>query len=155
MDWRGEEGVRFVTESSRGFRSLEHTADKMIEAWGATLAELFAAAAQGMFAESANCAQVTPDHEWTVEVEAETREELLHAWLSELLWVSEREEAAICRVEVDRLEEQPWRVRGRAWGGPPPADVPHTGAPVKAVTYHGLRVWREGDVWKARVVFDV
>jgi SHS2 domain-containing protein len=144
-----------VADSRRGFRPLAHTADKSMEAWGPTLADLFAAAAEGMFSESASCGQVAPEHEWPVEVEADTPEELLHAWLSELLWVAEREEAAICRVQVEALEERPWRIRGRAWGGSPPPELPHTGAPVKAVTYHGLRIWQEAGQWRARLVFDV
>lgn len=143
------------TESHSGFRALEHTADKAIEAWGPDLPALFRAAAEGMFAESVNCPEVEPEREWSVQVEAESLEDLLHAWLSELLWVSERDEAAICRVEVDAVEESPYRARGRAWGGSPPEDLPHTGAPVKAVTYHNLRVWRDRDLWRARVVFDV
>jgi len=139
----------------RGFRPLEHTADKSMEAWGSTLPELFHAAAEGMFSESVSCAGINAEQSWEIEVEAETVEELLHAWLSELLWVSERDEAAVCRIEVDTIAETPWRARGRAWGGSPPPDLPHTGAPVKAVTYHGLRVWQEGGNWWARVVFDV
>jgi SHS2 domain-containing protein len=139
----------------RGFRPLEHTADKSMEAWATTLAELFHAAAEGMFSESVSCAGIKAEQQWEIEVEADTVEELLHAWLSELLWVSERDEAAICRLQVDTIAETPWRVHGRAWGGPTPPDRPHTGAPVKAVTYHGLRVWQEGGNWWARVVFDV
>jgi len=26
---------------------------------------------------------------------------------------------------------------------------------VKAVTYHGLRIWQEAGQWRARLVFDV
>jgi len=144
-----------VSAGNRGFRPLAHTADKSIEAWAETLSELFAAAAEGMFSGSASCAATAADRGWPVEAEADTLEELLHAWLSELLWVAEREGIAICRVEADSLKERPWRVRGRASGGPPPPDMPHTGAPVKAVTYHGLRVWHEGGLWRARLVFDV
>jgi len=139
----------------RGFRPLDHTADKAIEAWGPTLRELFRAAAEGMFSESVSCGLVTETQEWEIEVQADRLEDLLHAWLSELLWVSERDEAAVCRIEVEVVEDSPWRARGRAWGGPMPADLPHTGAPVKAVTYHDLRVRQEGAVWRARVVFDV
>jgi SHS2 domain-containing protein len=138
-----------------GFRPLDHTADKAIEAWGPTLRELFRAAAEGMFSESVSCGLVKETRDWEIEVEADRLEDLLHAWLSELLWVAERDEAAVCRIEVEMVEDSPWRARGRAWGGPMPADLPHTGAPVKAVTYHDLRVWQEGAVWRARVVFDV
>ncbi len=142
-------------DATSGFRSLEHTADKAIEAWGTDLKQLFAAAAEGMFSESVSCEQIAEEREWSVEADGESREELLHAWLSELLWVAERDEAAVCRIEVDEFQEQPYRVRGRAWGGAPPADAPHTGAPVKAVTYHELRIWQEGATWRAHIIFDV
>jgi len=140
---------------TRGFRSLEHTADKAIEAWGPDLGQLFAAAAEGMFSESVSCEGIAEEQEWGIEVEADSLEGLLHAWLSELLWVAERDEASVCRIEVESLQERPYRLRGRAWGGSPPADLPHTGAPVKAVTYHELRIWQDGSLWRAHVVFDV
>jgi SHS2 domain-containing protein len=142
-------------EAGRGFRPVEHTADRAIAAWGPDLAGLFTAAAEGMFADSVSCSDIEPEQEWAIQVEADSLEDLLHAWLSELLWVSERDEAAVCRVEVEAVQENPYRARGRAWGGAPPPDLPHTGAPVKAVTYHNLRVWRDGDLWLARLVFDV
>lgn len=142
-------------QPTRGFRPLEHTADKAMEAWGATLPDLFCAAAEGMFAGGVDADRVAETQEWRIEVEAEGLEDLLRAWLSELLWLAERDESAIRRVEVEAVEADPWRVRGRAWGGPSPAGGEHPGAPVKAVTYHGLRVWQEEGQWRARVVFDV
>ncbi len=142
-------------DAARGFRALDHTADRAIEAWGPGLPELFRAAAEGMFSESVSCGAIEPEQEWRIQVEADSLEGLLHAWLAELLWVSERDEASVCRVEVAELRERPYRARGRAWGGPPPADSPHTGAPVKAVTYHGLRVWKDDGLWRAHLVFDV
>jgi len=142
-------------DTERGFRALDHTADRAIEAWGAGLRELFRAAAEGMFSESVSCAAIEPEQEWRIQVEADDLEGLLRAWLAELVWVSERDEASVCRVEVEEVQQEPYRARGRAWGGPPPAGLPHTGAPVKAVTYHDLRVWKDGGLWRANVVFDV
>jgi SHS2 domain-containing protein len=144
-----------MAKAERGFRSLDHTADKSIEAWGPTLDDLLCAAAEGMFDESVSCEQVEAEQEWRIQVQASSLEDLLQAWLSELLWVSERDDAAVCRIEMDSVQPKPWRARGRAWGGPPSPDAPRPGAPVKAVTYHDLQVWRDGSLWRARVVFDV
>ncbi len=142
-------------QTERGYRALDHTADRAIEAWGPDLRELFRAAAEGMFSESVSCAGIEREQEWRVQVEADSLEGLLHAWLSELLWVSERDEASVCTVEADEVGTEPHRARGRAWGGQPPPDSPHTGAPVKAVTYHELRVWQNGGTWRAHLIFDV
>jgi SHS2 domain-containing protein len=139
----------------RGFVELEHTADRAVEAWGATLPELFVAAAEAMFSVSEELSKIERLQEWSLELEAETPEDLLRAWLAELLWVSERDLAIPCAFGVGELDETRWRLRAKAWGGPAPRETPHTGAPVKAVTYHELRVWMKDGVWRAHVVFDV
>ena len=139
----------------RGFTELEHTADRAVEAWGATLPELFVAAAEAMFSVSEELSKIERAQEWGVELEAEAPEDLLRAWLAELLWVSERDLAIPCGFEVEELDERRWRLKAKAWGGPAPRETPHTGAPVKAVTYHELRVWQAEGVWRAHVVFDV
>jgi SHS2 domain-containing protein len=102
---------------NRGFRPLNHTADKSIEAWAPTLPDLFCAAAEGMFSGSADCTAITPDQEWPIQVQAASLEDLLHAWLSELLWVSERDAAALCHFEIADLQgadDGGWRARGCA-----------------------------------------
>jgi len=141
--------------AARGFTYLPHTADKAVEVWGQTLRDLFIASAEAMFSVSEDLDSIGREREWTFEVEAGSPEDLLHAWLSELLWISERDEAIPCEFELDELEEHDWRLRARARGGPVPPEEPHTGAPVKAVTYHDLHIWREGERWKAHLVFDV
>ncbi len=138
---------RSTAQPERGFRALNHTADKSIEVWGPTLEELFRAAAEGLFSESTDPAQISADQEWAIDVQASSLDELLRAWLSELIWLSERDHAVPVHYEifgVDKIEEGPWRVRGRAWVGPAPKAAPHTGAPVKAVTYHDLRLEKDG-----------
>ncbi len=144
------------TTEPRGFRSLSHTADKAIEVWGQTEEELFVTAAEGMFSESEDLAAIPPETEWVIELQADTREDLLRSWLAELLWLWEREEAVPCAFEVREVAQQPWRLSARVRGGPAPPDRPHTGAPIKAVTYHDLHVWQDAQgVWRAHVVFDV
>ena len=145
-----------MKESERGYRALSHTADRAIEAWGRTLAELFETAAEGMFGESEDLAAIPRQEEWSLELQSDSREDLLRSWLAELLWLWEREEAVPCEFEVTAVAEGPWRLSARIRGGPAPPDHPHTGAPAKAVTYHELRVWQdEKGLWRAHVVFDV
>lgn len=145
-------------EDQRGFRALDHTADRSIEAWAPALPDLFCAAAEGMFSESASLAEVAPEHEWSIQVQAASLEDLLVAWLSELLWIAERDEAVLVRFEIadlHQVEQGSWRARGVARGGAVPTESPHTGAPVKAVTYHGLRIWQQDGTWRTHLVFDV
>jgi SHS2 domain-containing protein len=152
-----DKGVGSVKEAGekRGYKDLDHTADKAVEVWGESIGDVFVSAAEAMFSVSHDLEMIGRDHEWTIAVEAESPDDLLHAWLSELLWVSDRDGAVPCEFSIEELDEQRWKLRARARGGPAPAETPTTGAPVKAVTYHELHVWREDGAWKATVVFDV
>ena len=137
----------------RGFREIEHTADLGIEAEGESPAELFTAAAEGLYALIADPAEIEPKHAISVSAVGDGWEELLQAWLSELLAEFNLrgfigKQCAITRIERDAVDA---RIEGES------LDLKrhrfHT--EIKAVTYHDLRVWQHGDKWRARVIFDV
>ncbi len=132
------------------YEVLAHTADTGIVAHGDSLDELFANAAYGMFDLMFDLAEMTPDTLTLVRVAAPDVELLLVAWLSELLARFEIDGRVWCRFSLQL--EAGWSVDGSAEGAPPGV---LRGPPIKAVTLHGLRVWRDGDAWHARVIFDV
>ena len=134
------------------YEVLAHTADTGILAHGASLAETFENAAFGMFDLVFDLSEVTGVEECRVEVEAETREELLVAWLSVLLAEAEIRGLALARFAVEGPAGG--RLRGTGWGGPS-AGLELRGPPVKAVTYHDLAVDQVPGGWQARVIFDV
>src|SRR3954466_13347656 len=74
-----------VTDGRRGFREIEHTADLGIEAEGETAAELFTAAAEGLYSLIVDPAGIAAKEEISIGVAGESWEDLLQAWLSELL----------------------------------------------------------------------
>jgi len=83
-----------------------------------------------------------------IAVDARDRAALLAAWLDELVWLAERE-GLIPRRLVD-LELDETAARGTVELCP--------GRPrhlVKAVTFHRLAFGRDGDRWRATVIFDV
>lgn len=134
------------------YEVLDHTADAGIIAYGATLPELFENAAYGMFDLMFDCAALGTAYSRPVVAAGDTVEELLVAWLSELLAVSESDEMAFGFFTVDRLEEG--GVQGSA-SGVPFAEARLVGPPVKAATYHQVAVVEIPDGWWARVFFDV
>jgi SHS2 domain-containing protein len=71
------------------FQIIEHTADAGIRAYGKTKEEMFKNAALGMFSIMANLKNIKLQESIDLEVEAENIEELLVAWLRELLYRSE------------------------------------------------------------------
>jgi SHS2 domain-containing protein len=134
------------------YEVLPHTADTAIIAYGATLFEVFENAAFGMFDTMFDLAQVSTTRSRPVVAAGDTVEELLVAWLSELLAEAETHGLAFSYFTVDRLEEG--GVQGSAHGDPA-AGLELRGSPVKAATYHDLAVVEIPDGWWARVVFDV
>jgi SHS2 domain-containing protein len=135
----------------RGHRIVAHTADTGIEAWAPDQAALFEECAAAMFALVYRHAKPPPKPDIPVEASGDTTEELLVAWLSELLYIAEVDDLVLCGVVVDTL--QPGAVQGRT-AGVPGSGVALSGPPIKAVTYHGLEVAHDGS-WHARVIFDV
>ena len=133
---------------TRGHRPIEHTADCGIEAWAPDLPGLFEECAAGMFQLMFFAAPAAASIE--VEATGSTHEEVLVAWLSELLYVAETRGLALSAFTVDRVSSE--AVEGRV-GGVPLTAARTRGTPIKAVTHHGLEVRHDG-VWRARVIFD-
>jgi len=140
-----------TVSAERGHRIFEHTADTGIEAWAPDLAALFEECAAAMFELMYAPPAAPPEPAVAIEATGDTTEDLLVAWLSELLYVAEVGDVALCAFTVDAMA--PGTMRGRTAGVPAAAMTP-SGPPIKAVTYHGLEVTRAG-LWGARVIFDV
>jgi SHS2 domain-containing protein len=74
-------------------------------------------------------------------------------WLNEVLYHFDAKGIVFAEFRIHELK--PWSVRATATGEPrDPARHPPK-VIVKAVTYHQLRVAREGDRWVAEVYLDI
>ncbi len=139
--------------SDQGFELFETTADVGITAWGDTSEELFANAARGMFALMIDSETVRSTGLLPIEARGSDLPSLLVAWLNELLYRCEAEEWAPIDVHVAAVEAG--RVSGELAGEPAEAGRHRFKGVVKAATYHLLECRKDGDHWRARVVFDV
>ena len=135
------------------FEILEHTADVGIVAHGASLEEVFANAAAGMFALMVEPDGVRPLEERHIDVEGRDREGLLVRWLTELLYYIDAEEMLFSRFVVDEIGDR--RLRARAWGERIDRQRHRLHFGVKAVTRHMLEVRTEENGYRAQVLFDI
>lgn len=136
-----------------GVRFFEHTADTGIEVRAPTLAGCFARAAAGMFAcFTAPREREVPSVVVEIDAASDGLEELMVAWLEELLYHSEVRSLALHEFSVSEVSER--HVHGSA-GGVEFDDAETTGPAVKAVTRHGLELAGQDGYWSARVIFDV
>lgn len=160
----GGEGVG--ADLPEGVRELDHTADAGIEVDAPDLETLFDRAARALRVLAVderidrvggqgeggpkgevNDAVGPPTH--TIELEAADPATLLVRWLNELLYRIDAEGLA---YESATLDLDGGRLRARIRE----TRLPRPGAPIKAITYHGLECGPRADGgWNARVIFDI
>ncbi|MDW8106369.1 MAG: archease [Armatimonadota bacterium] len=140
------------------FEIIEHTADKGLEAEASSLPELFETAARGLFHLMINPEAYPPTEQVVVELRSPDLEMLMVRWLNELLYQFEVHHRLFSRysaVEVAQ-EAEGWRLRAVAHYRPIiPHELEWDGAPVKSVTYHGLRLEQRPTGWWLRFFVDV
>lgn len=131
-----------------GFIELQHTADRAILVWAPTLDELFLQAAQGMY-HIMGLKTVSPKQYYrNISLSAADQEGLLVSFLSELLYLLERDRLFFTGFEFSREEESLWiRISGML------ASDPYS--EIKAVTYNDLQIQHNENEYKVRIVFDV
>jgi SHS2 domain-containing protein len=132
------------------YENLEHTADVMIKAYGSTLEECFQNAAFGMMDQILDASKVQPKAEEVVSVEAETIEDLLYNFLSEVLFIFDAKRLALIEFEVE-IKGLKLNCRAKGERFDPQRHGPKQ--EIKAVTYHMLQV--NADEPSVTVIFDV
>ena len=133
---------------------FEHTADRGVRIQGPTLPELFANAAQALYAALGQLAKTGPPRETSIDLRAGTLEDLLHDWLTELLFAVETHQVLYDECEI--LNCTPSCVRANLRGAGIDFGRSKVHAEIKAVTYHQLRVEQLPDrTWQATVIFDI
>lgn len=131
-----------------GYREIEHTADWELEVWSPDLTGLLEQAARGMLALAGTRLADGPRVQRELDVTAGDAENLLVAFLSELLYISEMEAVAFDNYDL-RLEG--FRLQAALDGAP----IASMDKEIKAVTYHKLSVQRRDDGLRVNIVFDV
>jgi Uncharacterized conserved protein len=140
------------------YQILEHTADKGLAVEADSLPDLFETAARGLFRLMIDPDRYPPTEQVAIELQASDLEMLLVKWLNELLYhfeVHHRLFSGYGAIEVRETDGR-WHLKAQAYYCPiEPQQLEWDGAPVKSVTYHGLRLERDSERWRLRVFVDV
>lgn len=147
------------------FEPVDHTADLAFIARGRTLAELFENAALGLVDLLYDPRTVVGCDEETIEVEGIDAEELLVAWLQEILYRREIRRRLFRGFEVKGIADpsgspgpSTWHLTAVARGEPWDPSRHETRNVIKAATYHGLEIVRRAglshSVFEVRIVLD-
>jgi SHS2 domain-containing protein len=140
-----------MDEHLEGFLENEHTADWELHVWAQSLAGLFEQAARGMYSLCGVKFEMDSDPTCAVRLlhlEAGDAETLLVMYLSELLWIWERDGLGF---EEFHLELEDTRMEGRLLG----SRIVDQDKEIKAVTFHNLNIRNTDTGLEADLVFDV
>ncbi len=135
------------------FELIEHTADTGIKAYGKTKEEMFKNAALGMFDIMTSLKNIKLRESIDMEVEAKNTEELLVAWLRELLYQAETKKILLKEFAFQYFNEA--RLRVICYGEKINPKKHRLKTEIKAVTYHQLKVEQENSLWVGRIIFDI
>jgi SHS2 domain-containing protein len=138
---------------AKKYEFLEHTADICVKVYGRDLKELFQNAAAALFEIISEKKPGVPSQTKTLSVEksAENLEELLIAWLNELISLSEARDLIFEGFNIQELTDNKIKAKLEGIG----RGCLKIKTEVKAATYHELKIEKTDSGWQAKIIFDV
>mgnify|MGYP001616594337 CR=1 FL=1 len=132
------------------------TADVAFEAKGNSLNEVFEASAEALCEVMAKRSTIKPTKKKKIQLSAETYDQLLFDFLSELIFMKDVDAIVFSAVKVDIKEQQKKiSLKATAEGAPINPSTQELGNDVKAVTLHMFSLKKEGNQWRAHIVLDI
>jgi SHS2 domain-containing protein len=146
-----DDDIQERRQGGSGHRTVPHTADVRIEAWGASRERCLVEAALGMVECFADVTAVRPTSVEHIRLAENDDDDLLAALLDEVVFRLEVDGRVPVDLEADEAEDG-LEVRLALAGL---ADVEITGAVPKGVSWHGLRIGPGPYGWSCSVTVDV
>ena len=134
----------------KDFEVVDHGADMAIVARGDTMERLFVHAAQGLVSILVGTGEVREEERKLVALDGD--ENLLVFFLNEILYLWDTQRFIPGRIEVFFDDEG---LNAELHGELFDERRHEARTEVKAVTYHGFEIAREGDTFRATLVLDV
>ncbi|PIP11854.1 MAG: hypothetical protein COT45_02215 [bacterium (Candidatus Stahlbacteria) CG08_land_8_20_14_0_20_40_26] len=132
------------------YELIDHTADIGIKVNAETLEGLFTDSAIGTF-EIIGHVNTGVDQKVEISLKSNILEDLLHDWLSELLYIYETDNIAFSKFKFGGLDETHLKVT--AYGEV--VEPENAKTEIKAVTYHNLEVKKDKKGYSVKIIFDI
>ena len=139
------------------YRFVEDVAlsDCAVDIEGRSLDDLFETAAAALARLMVDPATVPITVEHAIVLEAPELDMLLYDWLSELIFLKDRDGQVFPHARVRVTGEGPYRLAADVRGGTIDREHTELGADPKAVTFHQFSLRFADGRWRARVVIDI
>ncbi len=135
------------------YEQFPHTADIGVRAYGRDLKELFENAAFAMFDIIADLEGLKAVYEQDFTLSAANSEELLVAWLDELLYNFYTKQIIFCRFDISEISDT--GLKARAFGRQVGSNRNRLKTEIKAATYSDLAIKKTAGGYSVEVIFDI
>jgi len=135
------------------YEQFPHTADIGVRAYGKSLKELFENAAFAMFDILADLEGITDDLTEKFKLEAANPEELLIAWLDELLYRFYTRQIILSEFKIEEMTDK--SLAATAYGRSVRANRNRLKTEIKAATYADLAIKKTAEGYSVEIIFDV
>jgi SHS2 domain-containing protein len=130
-------------------------ADCAVEIEGQSLDDLFETAAAAIARLMVDPATLAITVDRRIVLEAQELDMLLYDWLSEMIFLKDRDSQVFPNARVRVSGQGPYRLTADVRGGPIDRERTALGADPKAVTFHQFALEPITGGWRARVVIDI
>ncbi|MEK6973092.1 MAG: archease [archaeon] len=139
------------------FGLLEHKADMGIRGYGNSFEEAFQEAAKAMFSIMVELETVQKKDKFEIRIEENSLEKLFVKWLNELLYLSDAKQFLFKEFKIKDISERKntFSLTATAFGEKLNEKKHILNTEVKAATYSGLKVEKQGNICIAQCVVDV
>ena len=139
-----------------GFKILENivSGDFAFEASGETLEDLFASCAEACFSAMAELSKIEPKIDYSINISADSLDDLLVDFLSELIYLKDAEKIFFSRFDI-RIDNDNISLNAVAQGERIDYNKHDIKVDVKAATYHNLEIKRVEKGFKVKVILDL
>jgi len=130
-------------------------ADSAIEVWGDSLADLLETSSRALAELMVDPGSIAENQNRPVVIAADSEELLLFDWISEILFLKDRDRLIFPRAEVRVGDGRPLQLEATLFGDVVDPERTRRRIDVKAITMHELLVAREGGEWHGHFVLDL
>jgi protein archease len=130
-------------------------ADCALEVDGADLDDLFETVAVALAELMVDPATLPLTVERSISLQADTLDLLLYDWISELIFLKDRDSAVFPRCQARTTDARPCALTAQVKGGVIDRERTALGLDPKAVTFHRFALDRGDGGWRARFVIDI
>lgn len=155
MNPEQSEGLKFfltLDAQSKPFEIIEHTADVGLRIFGRDLKELFVNAAAGLMSFIIDAKSLANQKSIVIDLQEDNREELLVAWLNELLFQFSTHSFLSKEFTIEKISET--HIAARLSGEIINPKKHKVISDIKAATYHELTIKETKDGLMAQVILD-